>query len=428
MPYRKIIDVYGPNALNLQQAWDGGVRAIIHKASEALDVHDHRYHERKQQALAMGFLWGAYHLSSAENPARQLDYFLEMEDGSDPRILLSLDWEESRQHGIMSLAQVRDFVTLFHQRLGRYPVLYGGHTVRESTAINQGDPLLAHCPLWYQRYRSTPVGLPTATWPRYTLWQYDDEHLQNGGFSIPGTSGADWNQFDGDLADLQAAWPFSSGVGAGSPHIPADGGPGSMGLRAPGPGGGGGAYSSRVVTRAREQHSRYHQFSEDEEPLRSQIRNYWDDIGFAFPGVSTAWSAVFVSWCMREGSSVDNGFKASTAHSRFVFKAIKDRRDGTGLFHGYRINEYAPQPGDIIHNNRGGQSLTYDFAAAHEAYESHSAIVVETGSDSSGKYALTIGGNESNSVGLKRVALDGSGMVQQRASNPYISVIRTLKT
>jgi len=191
--------------------------------------------------------------------------------------------------------------------------------------------------------------------------------------------------------------------------------------------GGGGSYVDRVVRRAREQHSLYHQFSEDENPLRGQIRHYWEDIGFTFPGVSTAWSAVFVSWVMREGQSADNGFKASSAHSRFVFKAIQDKQNGTGIFHGYRITDYGPQPGDIIHNNRGGQSLTYDFASEHEAYESHSAIVVEVGSDSNGRYALTIGGNESDTVGLKRVSLDSDGLVRQRQSNPYICVIRTLK-
>jgi lysozyme len=213
MPYRKIIDVYGPNFLDLRQAWNGGVRAIIHKASEGIDVHDNAYHVRKQQAMSMGFMWGAYHLSSAQDPMQQLDYFLEMEDGSNPAVLLALDWEESRQHGVMTLEQVRDFVTAFHQRLGRYPILYGGHTLRDSQAIKQGDPLLANCPLWYQRYRSTPVGLPTATWPRHTFWQYDDEQLQNGGFHIPGTGGADWNQFEGDLAALQSAWPFTGLTG-----------------------------------------------------------------------------------------------------------------------------------------------------------------------------------------------------------------------
>src|SRR6266480_656954 len=163
MQYDKIIDVYGENRIDLQRAWDNGVRAIIHKASEALDVKDGEYQARKQRALALGFLWGAYHLSSAQDASAQLDFFLSMEDGSDPKVLLALDWEESKRHGVMTLQQVHEFVTLFHERLGRYPTLYGGHMLRDCDAINNGDQLLALCPLWYQRYRATPIGLPTAT-------------------------------------------------------------------------------------------------------------------------------------------------------------------------------------------------------------------------------------------------------------------------
>lgn len=210
MAFDKIIDIYaGNDHIDLQAAWDSGVRAIIHKASEASDVTDNAYRQRKYLALQIGFMWGAYHLSSAQGAAEQLDYFLKIEDGSDQRILLALDWETSKHHGVMTLDQVHEFVTLFHQRLGRYPVLYGGHMIREAAAITQGDKLLAKCPLWYQRYRSTPVGLPIATWPSYTIWQYDNEDLQNGGYNFPSTKGADWNRYNGSLQNLQAAWPFA---------------------------------------------------------------------------------------------------------------------------------------------------------------------------------------------------------------------------
>ncbi len=229
-----------------------------------------------------------------------------------------------------------------------------------------------------------------------------------------------FSSLGGSAAPIAASPTPALGVLAGSAPV-------ALAAAAPA-GGGGSSYPSRVVARARQQYDDYHHYTESDTVLRDQIRHYWEDIGFTFPGVSTAWSAVFVSWCMREGSAVDNGFKASSAHSRFVFKAIQDKRNGVGLFHGYRITDYAPHPGDIIHNNRNGQTLTYDFAAAHEAYESHSAIVVEVGSDADGNYALTIGGNESDSVGLKRVALDTGGLVRQRSSNPYIAVIRTLKS
>jgi hypothetical protein len=186
-------------------------------------------------------------------------------------------------------------------------------------------------------------------------------------------------------------------------------------------------YVTNLAALARQQFDDFHQFDENDPPLRAEIRKYWTEIGFEFPGVSTPWSAVFVSWCMRTAGASPEEFKASTAHSRFVFWAIQNQLNNRGLFRGHPLTGHRPGLGDIVQNNRGGQSLTYDFARAHQAYESHSAIVVEVGTDRDGRFVRTVGGNEGNSVGLKRVPLTADGFVQQRDSNPFICVIRTLK-
>lgn len=197
---------------------------------------------------------------------------------------------------------------------------------------------------------------------------------------------------------------------------------------APGqPAGSASAYVGALIALGRQQYDDFHRFSENDGPLRAQIRRYWDELGFDFPGVSTAWSAVFVSWCVRTAGASATEFRASTAHSRFVFRAIQNHQNGTGLFRGRPISEYPPAAGDIIHNNRNGQRITYEFAAEHEAYESHSAIVVETGQDANGRFALTVGGNEGDSVGLKRVELSSDGLIRQRDRNAYICVIQNLK-
>ncbi|MFZ4699998.1 MAG: DUF2272 domain-containing protein [Candidatus Methylumidiphilus sp.] len=187
------------------------------------------------------------------------------------------------------------------------------------------------------------------------------------------------------------------------------------------------AYAKAVAALAEDQYQKYHLFSEDDDTLAKQIRDYWEDIGFTFPGVKTFWSAIFVSWIMRTAGASANEFKASSAHSRFVFWAIDNLKNNSGLFHAHRIDDYAPHVGDIIQNNRDGQNLTYDFAAAHKAYSSHAAVVVEIGSDATGKFAITVGGNESDSVRRKRVALHSDGTVKQRASSSYICVIQNLK-
>ena len=53
------------------------------------------------------------------------------------------------------------------------------------------------------------------------------------------------------------------------------------------------------------------------------------------------------------------------------------------------------------------------------------AIVMEVGVDNKGNYLRTIGGNESDSVGMKEVRLDGNGLVKNPAGL-YISVIETM--
>ena len=82
--------------------------------------------------------------------------------------------------------------------------------------------------------------------------------------------------------------------------------------------------------------------------------------------------------------------------------------------------------GDILQNNRSGNQFDFAHAKANQKYISHSAIVVEVGSDSKGNYLRTIGGNENDSVGLKEVRLDTKLLIKN-ASGIYISVIENLK-
>lgn len=186
-------------------------------------------------------------------------------------------------------------------------------------------------------------------------------------------------------------------------------------------------FVNRIVDLANQQYQKYHQYVESDSPLKEQIRTYWQDLGYVFPGVETAWSAVFVSWLMRMGGAAPADFKASNAHSRFVYWAIANARAERGLFRGYPIESCAPRVGDLIHNNRGKQKLDFAFAATHEAYESHSALVVALGRDASGAFALTVGGNEGDTVGRKRVPLGADGKILQRNENPFICVVRNLK-
>jgi hypothetical protein len=185
------------------------------------------------------------------------------------------------------------------------------------------------------------------------------------------------------------------------------------------------AYAKRLADIATRQYERFHLMREQEPPLAEQIRAYWSGIA-TFPGVQTPWSAVFVSWCVRQAGATGAEFVFAAAHSRFVYAAIRNQIAGVGVFRGHAPNAYAPQVGDIVHNNRGQNQFAFEFATTHKMYESHSAIVIEVGVDSRGRYLRTAGGNESDSVGLKEVRLTPSGAVKN-ASALYISIIQTLK-
>lgn len=186
-------------------------------------------------------------------------------------------------------------------------------------------------------------------------------------------------------------------------------------------------YVTSLVEITIKQYQLYKDHIETDDILSAQIKHYWKDLGFDFPGVEEAWSAVFVSWCVMKAGATKAEFKFSPAHAQFVFRAIKNRKDGIGLFKGYDFSEVEPEPGDIVQNNRLGNKYDYTYAGTHDSYFSHSAIVVDKGTDSKGSFITTIGGNESNSVRTKRISLGADGKIVKRENEPFICLIKDLK-
>jgi hypothetical protein len=99
---------------------------------------------------------------------------------------------------------------------------------------------------------------------------------------------------------------------------------------------------------------------------------------------------------------------------------------------GHSITDYAPKPGDLIHHNRSGGTLTFEFAREHDGYPSHSAIVVDFEVSNGICHAVTIGGNEflsggSGTVGRSSFPLDANGFLNQAAIGPrLICVVENL--
>lgn len=186
-------------------------------------------------------------------------------------------------------------------------------------------------------------------------------------------------------------------------------------------------YVKRLVTILEEQYNNFHLDSESDVGLSKQIKKYWIELGLSFPGVTTAWSAIFISWCIKKAGATKNEFLFNAAHAKFVNVAIQNMLENKGVFRAFPYQDIEPNLGDIIQNNRGNNIYDFQFARANNAYESHSAIVVEKGTDSKGNYVLTIGGNESDSIRRKIIRLDDKWRIIKRKINPYISIVQNLK-
>ena len=188
------------------------------------------------------------------------------------------------------------------------------------------------------------------------------------------------------------------------------------------------AFAKKLSAVALEQHSKFQLTNEADPALCAEIKKWTEEIGAAFVSCTTEpWSAVFVSWCVKQAGATAAEFKFSKAHSVFVHQAIQNAVNGKGVFRGLDISAHAPNVGDIVQRNRGGNSFDFAFAKANEHYLSHSVIVVKLDTDAQGKLALCIGGNESDSIRRSAVRLDSRGFIKQRDGNPFISVIQTLK-
>ncbi len=191
-----------------------------------------------------------------------------------------------------------------------------------------------------------------------------------------------------------------------------------------------------VVPVAKAEFDRFHGIDEGDEPLRSRIADYYEAAGGSRNLDPTSndnpWSAAFVSFCMKQGGATAAQFRFNMAHSVYIHAAIANAMANAGVFRGHRITEYAPRLGDLIHHNRSGGHLDFEFARDNLFYASHSAIVVDFETRSGVRHAITVGGNEgiaggTGTVGKKAFPLRADGLLNQASIGvKLISVVENL--
>jgi len=174
-----------------------GIVGIIHKATQATNWSDSTYAARKQQALAAGLWWGAYHFGTNADGAAQAQYFLSKVNPG-PTDLLALDFEENSQSQ-MTIAQAEQFVTEVFNQTGRYPGFYSDALAGKMLGNNKSE-ILANCWFWRAQYgTSEPIVPPT--WSTWTMWQYTSSGPVSG-ISAP----CDRDTFNGTMDQLSQLW------------------------------------------------------------------------------------------------------------------------------------------------------------------------------------------------------------------------------
>ena len=185
-----------------------GIAGILHKATQGLSYTDPTYKSRKDQALAAGLMWGAYHFGTADDGTSQANYFLSVVNPG-PNDLLVLDFEQNYSNGqpvaSMTIAQAEQFVTRVQSVTGRYPGFYSGSYIKQLLGSGT-NATLQNCWFWLAQYGSNAV-VP-ANWPTWTMWQYTDGSAGPDPHSVAGVGNCDRDQFNGPIENLRKLWGY----------------------------------------------------------------------------------------------------------------------------------------------------------------------------------------------------------------------------
>jgi spore germination cell wall hydrolase CwlJ-like protein len=139
------------------------------------------------------------------------------------------------------------------------------------------------------------------------------------------------------------------------------------------------------------------------------------------------WSAVTICYILRAAGIAGAGFNFSNNHSVYIRQAIKARKNSNKNIHywGYRADEQdaVPVPGDLIGYPRA-DGLTREralgFFAEDDEYGSHTDIVV---AKRPGEIDV-IGGNVSDSVTMKTIKVNASGLIADPFHNWFVVMKR----
>ena len=206
MQIDSIIDIsHWKDPVDFAKVKQEGIAAVIAKATNGATGVDKTYAKFKSMAHGR-FLWGSFHFGTGDDVHSQFENYMKV-IGSVDGELACLDFEPNPFGPSMSLAQAREFVSIFRQVVGRYPVLYAGHTLKDALGPH-ADSVLSKCPLWLAQYG--PAAVVPPGWTTWTLWQFTDGNAGDEPHRVSGVGTCDRSRFQGSEATLKQLWPFAA--------------------------------------------------------------------------------------------------------------------------------------------------------------------------------------------------------------------------
>ena len=125
---------------------NGGLGAVVVKATEGIGWVDKSCDGFVQQCLTHGIPFGFYHFARNNNAASEAEYFRNNTKGYERRGIPILDWEDGQ-----SVAWVNQFVEHYHALTGIWPWVYGN-----AWRFNQGT-VNPNCGRWIAGYPQSGI-------------------------------------------------------------------------------------------------------------------------------------------------------------------------------------------------------------------------------------------------------------------------------
>jgi hypothetical protein len=177
-------------------------------------------------------------------------------------------------------------------------------------------------------------------------------------------------------------------------------------------------FGQQVIRYSADMPPRTEQRGVKEREAPQRIQDYWASVGHPErSGLDDVpWSAAFISWAIQSAGVPRDLFCPDQRHTIYVEHLVeRTRRPGAALIP-RRLDERAPQVGDLICSSRNGSGTTLDNLNRGAG---HCDLVVEVRPG----VVAAIGGNVGDSVSRSVFPLDANGFLSPISARPYFTVI-----